>query len=217
MRPIIWLTIVGVLWPLVVAAGPSRTSREAPREGWVLGLAFGSASSDVTVEDAGLSATSGWIGGGRVIRGRVGFFARPNLLLTGEYGVWRRAEAGSDSTAAASSDAGWTAPTDRYLGAGVLSAHLYPVDRGFFLKAGAGYGRIAATVEQDGVSIEQDAWGFLMLMGAGWDVSIAHDISMSLAADVGRIDGGSAVGGNFLHLTATFQLHLPTGLPTRWF
>ena len=217
-----FLTVVAALWPARAEAGPSRAARETSRDGWILGLVFGSASSDVTVQDRGLSASSGWIGGGRVMRGRVGWFARRNLLITGEYGVWRRADASADTLAAeeegTASSPGWTGPTDRYLGAGALSAHLYPLDDvGFSLKAGLGYGRVAATVVQDGVSLAQDGWGFMLLMGAAWEWSIAHDISIGLGADVGRIDGGSAVSGNFAHFTAAFQLHLPAGVPRNWF
>ena len=85
----------------LVGAGGQRLfdQREASRDGWILGLVFGTASSDVTVEDGGLSASSGWIGGGRVMRGRVGYYVGRNLLLTGEYGVWRRADAAADSVA----------------------------------------------------------------------------------------------------------------------
>jgi len=221
-RLVTFLTLLafgaGLLCARDAAAGPSRARKEAAHEGWVLGLVFGTASSDVTVQNGSTALSSGWIGGGRVIRGRVGYFPRSNLLLVGEYGVWRRAEASTDSVSEDTSDAaGWTEATDRYLGGGVLSAHFYPMDTGFSLKAGLGYGRIIATVDQDGLTASQDQWGVMLVMGAGWEFSIAHDISIGLGADVGRIDGGSEVGVNFLHLTATFQLHLADGIPKNWF
>lgn len=218
---IIFLSLLASVWPHAAVAEHRVRETHTPRQGWILGLVVGSASGKFSVQQGERSATSSWVGGGRVLRGRVGWFARSNVLLTAEYGVWRRAVDGADSVAAeegASSEPGWTEPTDRYLGSAVLAAQLYPLDAGFSLKAGLGYGRVAADADDEaGVTLTGDEWGALLLMGAAWEFSIAHDISIALGADVGRIDAGDGVSGNFAHFTASFHLHLAEGIPRDWF
>jgi len=218
---IILLSLVASVWPHTADAERRVREPRTPRQGWILGLVVGGASGKFTVQEGERSATSSWVGGGRVLRGRVGWFARSNVLLTAEYGVWRRAVGSADSAGVeegASSEPGWTEPTDRYLGSAVLAAQLYPLDAGFSLEAGLGYGRVAADVDDDtGTTLTGDEWGVLLLMGAGWEFAIAHDVSIALGADVGRIDAGNGVSGNFVHFTASFHLHLSEGIPRDWF
>lgn len=197
-------------------AGAGRSAAE--REGWILGLVLGKGSGDFTVNDGRNAATTGWGGGGRILRGRVGYFLTRELQLSGEYGVWRRAAAG-DSTEAegGAGTAGWVEPVDRYLGSGIVAVSLYPRLQGFSLRAGLGYGLGFAQAETDGTVVRRQKAGPMLLMGVAYEMPISHDLSLALGADFGRIETGEELSGNFAHFTATFQLHLPHGLPGRWF
>ena len=205
-----------LLAAVLLVAGPARAERGGPaREGWVLGLVLGKGSGDFTVVEGDRAATTGWSGGGRILRGRVGRYLTGELLLTAEYGVWRRAAAG-DSTVA-EGGAGWTEPVDRYLGSGFLAVSLYPRMDGFSLRAGLGYGLGLAQATVDGVVVRQQRSGPMLLMGVGWEFGISEDMSMVLGADFGRLETGDELSGNFAHFTATFRLHLLHGLPRDWF
>ena len=208
-RSTVLLSLLTVLSSLAVSdasAGALNGRRTAPREGWFLGLAAGVASGDFTVKRDDVHATSGWVGGGRVLRGRLGAFVRENLVVAGEYGVWRRAVA-ADSVTTDDSSAGWTAPTDRYLGMGVVSAQLYPVGPHLAMRAGLGFGKLAASADVGGLTISRTEWARILLMGLSLEFSVAHDMSFVVGVDVGRADGGE-VSGNFAHFTAAFQLHV---------
>lgn len=211
--------IVCVAGSCVSLATPSSAEPDPTlRQGWVLGLVLGHGSGDFTVNDGELAASSGWSRGGRILRGRAGYYFGPELQISAEYGVWRRAAVG-DSTAEVSGSGamGWVEPVDRYLGSGIVAISLYPRLDGFSLRAGLGYGLGFAQGEVDGVLIRQQRAGPILLMGMAYEFGISRDLSLALGADFGRLETGQALSGNFAHFTATFQLHLPHGLPRRWF
>lgn len=217
-----WRATSAALLLVVLLAGSctaAHAERGRPlRQGWVLGLVLGKGSGDFTVVDGDLVATTGWSGGGQILRGRVGHYLTPELQLSAEYGVWRRAAVGdSSATEADASSPGWVEPVDRYLGSGLVAISLYPRLDGFSLRAGLGYGLGLAQGEVDGVVVRQEKAGPMLLMGFAYEFGISEDLSLALGTDFGRLETGEELSGNFAHFTATFQVHLPHGLPRRWF
>lgn len=212
------MTVAALLLGLIAAVPVHAGGDRAEREGWILGLVLGRGSGDFTVSDGEVAATTGWSGGGRIVRGRIGYFLTRELQVSGEYGVWRRTAAG-DSTATEEGEgsAEGLGPVDRYLGSGILAVSLYPRLDGFSLRAGLGYGLGFAEAEADGTVLREQKAGFLLLMGFAYEMPISRDLSLAIGADFGRIETGQTLSGNFAHFTATFQWHLPHGLPRRWF
>lgn len=208
---------------LLVTLGALPPSAEAGRErplrqGWVLGLVLGKGSGDFTVVDGDRVAITGWSGGGKILRGRAGYYLTEELQISAEYGVWRRAAVGdSASTEVAAGTPGWVEPVDRYLGSGLVAVSLYPRLDGFSLRAGFGYGLGLAQGEVEGVLVRREKAGPMLLMGLAYEFGISKDLSIALGADFGRLEAGEELSGNFAHFTATFQVHLPHGLPRRWF
>jgi hypothetical protein len=153
------------------------------------------------------------------VRGRAGRYLTEDLLLTAEYGVWRRS-ALEDSTGTeegVASEPGFDGPVDRYIGSGVVALNLYPRLAGFMLRAGLGWGRIYAEVESDGTTLGEYASGPLLLMGAAYEFSLDPDLSMVVGADAGRVETSEGISGNFLQYYAAFQVHLDRLLPRNWF
>ena len=211
--------LFGLLALLVLFPGRAVADRQdSLRQGWMLGLVLGKGSGDFTVNDGELAATTGWSGGGQILRGRAGYYLSSELLLTAEYGVWRRAAAAdSAATESSASTPGWVEPVDRYLGSGLVAVSLYPRLDGFSLRAGLGYGLGLAQGEIDGVTIRREKAGAILLMGLAYEFGISQDLSVALGADFGRLETGPELSGNFAHFTVTFQLHLPQGIGRRWF
>lgn len=201
------MLVAGILGLL---ADPSAADER--RRGGLVGGVLGRGSGDFDLSSDGTMRSSGWSSGGNVVRGRLGWALTPELVLTGEYGVWRRGGDDSDGDAETT-----TEPRDRYLGAGLVAINLYPRLGGFLLRAGVGYGRAwASIVDADGVT-RADAKGPIVVLGLGYEHFLAHDLSLTAGVDFGRIDAGSELSGNFAQYTAAFHLYFPEGLPTEWF
>lgn len=189
---------------------------EPRRRGGLLGGVLGRGSGDFDVSRDGVTGSSGWGSGGNIVRGQVGWALTEDLVLIGEYGVWRRPVASADSAGTASSDG--VGPVDRYLGAGMLSINLYPHLGGFLVKAGVGYGQASATItDSTGTSITAESRGPMVILGVGYEHFFAHDMSVVLGLDVGRIEAGSSLSGNILQYTVAFHAYFPRGFLREWF
>jgi hypothetical protein len=200
----------------VAASEPERPEEAPRRRGALLGGVLGRGSGDFDVSRDGRVLSSGWGSGGNIVRGRVGWVLTEDLVLIGEYGVWRRPEASSDSAGTDSSDE--LGPVDRYVGAGSLTVNLYPHLGGFLLKAGLGYGQASASVvDENGDTVNADAKGPMVILGLGYEYFFSHDMSVVVGADVGRFEGGSELSGNTLQYTVAFQAYFPHGLLREWF
>lgn len=203
-----------VLLAGAVPGGADPAGAEERRRGAIVGGVLGRGSGDFDLAPAGAVRSSGWSSGGNVVRGRLGWALTPELVVTGEYGVWRR---GGDDSGESGDGEVSSEPRDRYLGAGLLAINLYPRLGGFLLRAGLGYGRAAAEiVDADGVT-RADAKGPVVVLGLGYEHFLAHDMSLTVGVDFGRIDAGSELSGNFAQYTAAFHLYFPRGFPTEWF
>lgn len=216
--PVLLMALLAGATDPVAAAWPGGASPE--RQGWLLGLVLGRGAGDFDLTEGEVHAPSGWSSGGIVVRGRIGRFLTRELLLTAEYGVWRRAMAPTDSSGASEGETGSVSigdPVDRYLGAGIVAINLYPRVGGFQLRGGLGYGHVLAQADAEGRTLRAYAPGLLIVLGAGWEVGLAHDMSVTFGADFGRVETSGGVSGNFAQLLASLQLHFDRLLPREWF
>jgi hypothetical protein len=209
------VVVVGGLASVVVAG--SALDPDAPRRrGAIVGGVVGRGSGDFDVSRDGVTASSGWSSGGNIVRGRLGWALTEELVVIGEYGVWRRSSAATDSSGTGSGES--SGPVDRYLGAGMISINLYPHLGGFLLKAGLGYGQAWATAVDDaGNSLTAQAKGPMVVLGVGYEHFFSHDMSIVLGVDAGRIESGPELSGNTLQYTLAFQAYFPQGFLREWF
>ncbi len=196
-------------------ASPGDAPADDGHRGWLLGLVLGRGGSDLSLSTAEISASGDWTSGGTVLRGRVGRYLTSELLVTGEYGVWRHHGTVADSVATASSaDAG---PVDRYLGSGLIALNLYPRLHGFLLRAGLGWGRVWADLPTGASSLRRESSGPMVVMGAAWEIGLERNLSLVAGADAGRIDAGDGLSANFLQFYVAFHLGVRRLLPRELF
>ncbi len=207
------VVLLGIL-PLMVGAWTAEAgaldSARPQRRGGIVGGVLGRGSGSFDLSRNGDSRSSGWGSGGTVVRGRVGWAITEELVILGEYGVWRRPESASDSSGTASTSSLGT--VDRYLGSGLVSVNLYPHLGGFLLRAGVGYGQTSATiVDSTGSALSASGKGPIIVLGVGYEHFFAHDMSVVFGVDAGRVDGGAEISGNTLQYTIAFQAYFPRG------
>jgi hypothetical protein len=158
------------------AAGLSAQSAQM-REGFWIGFGFGGGSAGLSCNLGceGMSRETGFSG-----YLKIGGTLTPKLLLGGESTGWTK----SDS-----------AGTTFQLGTLVAAAYLYPAPAtGFFIKGGPGF---AVYRESNDTAGKASGMGFGFLLGAGYDIRVSRNISITpvvnfLWGSIGDLKSGDA-------------------------
>jgi hypothetical protein len=203
------------------SAGPGAPGMEVRasrvRQGFLLGANLGFAAAEFSMDSAGSTVSTGWSGGGKTGRVRLGYAPTPELIVSLEYGVWRRAPGGSTSAASATSSTGTDSGTatsssgldvERYLGIGMASVTLYPRASGFFLRGGAGYGSAWALLDT-ATGARASGKGLAVVIGLGYDLWADDDLAIGIQFDYGFLNGSNSLQGNFAQLTAAASVYVP--------
>jgi hypothetical protein len=151
----------------VLLASTSFAQQSQARDGFWIGggLGYGSLGCEGCTDRTG--APSGYL--------KLGTTLRPNILLGVETNGWTKSEFGARLTMGNVSGA----------------VYVYPMaSMGLFVKGGAGYSALNASSDV-GSGTES---GFGMILGAGYDVRVARNLSITPVANWfrGSFDGGSA-------------------------
>lgn len=168
---------------VVLAAAPAAAQRENIRDGFWIGFGLGYGSLGFSCDgcedfdrEAGLTGHF-----------RLGGTVRPHLLVGAEINAWAKEEAGATlSVSNVSGTVSW-----------------YPQETGaFFLKGGIGYSVIAIDTDFG----DADEGGFGFLLGAGYDVRLSRNFSLTPLVNYtrGAFDGADT-GVLELGLGATFH------------
>jgi hypothetical protein len=155
--------LIGVVW--LASAGFASAEHPPERHGFWLGIGGGYGSADATCDDCG----SGDRQNGAVGYFKLGGTLNESVLLGAEFNVWTKEQEG--------------VRVNFYNASGTLT--LYPVSSaGFFLKGGVGASFVDTEVRDGNVRISTDLGsGFGLLGGAGYDVRVARNISITPSVD----------------------------------
>jgi hypothetical protein len=168
-----YVAVGGILLALVVAIPHDAEAQGRPqtREGFFIGFGFGYASFSCE----GCGDREDGVGGHLKLGGTLS----PSVLIGAESSAWTKDEGGSRITH------------------GNLSAiiQFYPMpESGFFLKGGAGFSRLEVSASGGGFSATASDEGFGFTAGAGYDVRVGDNFSLSPYGSYqwGDFEGGSA-------------------------
>jgi len=137
------------------------TTREGPqtREGFWIGFGFGYGTAGLTCDACGSTTREGSASGYVKLGGTL----NKSVLLGGEVDAWTKGESGVTVT----------------LGNVSAAAYLYPAPQtGFFFKGGVGYANLR--VSNSGTAT---ANGFGFVVGAGYDIRVGRNISLTPVAN----------------------------------
>ena len=165
------LLVVASVFATSTVAFPSSAWAQNREGGW-FGVGGGFGTANVTCDDCGESdresSGAGYLRGGGALN--------PRVLLGGEFNIWTKTfafEPGLDST------------VNLYNFSGTVS--FYPsVDRGFFVKGGAGVAFADIDLKETGGStITVDVGnGPGLIVGAGYDISLGRRVALTPAVNV---------------------------------
>lgn len=153
------------------------------RDGFVIGFNLGLGSATVHPDQGSDESETG--GGGAF---RLGWAFQNQYMVGLDSGVWMKNEDGGDVT---------------------LSSYLacftfYPSGGGFFVRGGAGAGKVEVTIDVGGPDLTVSESGGAFGLGAGHEWRLGQKFALGAAADYHRfsIDGGDF---SFLNFTAQFN------------
>lgn len=163
-----------------LASGVASAQRPQTRQGFWIGFGFGGGSAgiscDIDPECANLTRETGFTG-----HLKIGGTLTPKVLLGGESTGWTKKESGVTSQ----------------LGNLAAAAYLYPAPAtGFFVKGGPSFSYFR---EDDGTD-EATGTGFGFMIGAGYDIRVGTNISITPVASfywgsIGEVDLSGSVTG----------------------
>ena len=129
------------------------------REGFWIGFGFGYGTAGLTCDACGSTTREGSASGYVKLGGTL----NKSVLLGGEVDAWTKSESGATVT----------------LGNVSAAAYLYPAPQtGFFFKGGVGYANLR--VSNSGTAT---ANGFGFVVGAGYDIRVGRNISLTPVAN----------------------------------
>ncbi len=158
-----WRMLSGLVVAGVLFAAPSAwAGHPQERHGfWIgFGAGYGSASASADCQDCGgdrESSVSGFL--------KLGGTLNEHVLLGVESNAWIKDE-GDNTTLT--------------LGAVTGTVTVYPqATGGFFLKGGLGTSYVSSDFTQGSVSASLSKWGWAFLVGAGYDIRVGRNISLT--------------------------------------
>ena len=150
---------------LAFASVVSAASHPQERHGFWIGFGFGVGSANVTCDDCGSSsretAAAGYL--------KLGGTLNDHLLLGGEVNVWSKKQEGVTLT----------------LSSGAVTLTLYPQPAsGLFIKGGLGLSLVDTSFREGSSTVTIDpAYGLGLMVGAGYDVRVGKNISITPAVN----------------------------------
>lgn len=163
---------LGVLAGLAASAASAQHAQT--RKGFWIGFGFGGGSADISCNGCGTTTRETGFTGYLKIGGTL----TPKVLLGGESIAWTKKESGITAT----------------LGNLAAAVYLYPAPAtGFFLKGGPSF---SYHKEDDG-STSATGTGFGFILGAGYDIRVGQNISITPGTNfywgsVGELSSGGA-------------------------
>lgn len=184
--------VLAVLWPGVAMAQGAPLRERGDRISIAAGL--GLAGSQLRIGSGPAAVQPGLERGGRQIHAHAAWAPSRMLELDAGYTVFRRVPEGADDTPGEGNE-------DRYAGAFLAGAKLFPLGPGLYLRGGMGYGQLEATVD----STRSTGSGFAAGLGAGWQLWVRDDMTLTLRADMLRVEG--ELSGTLYFLGVEAALH----------
>lgn len=178
-----------------LVAAPALRAQRYPqtRDGFTISFGIGSGSSGTTCDGCTTDRQTA-----PTIYLRLGGAVRPDLIIAGEINSWDKQENGSRfSISTFNAVAQW-----------------YPQQRnGFYLIGGLGLGALHVEVPANIGTLTNDGSGFGYQVGAGYDIRLARNFSLTpyvnyfATSGVQFQHGGGSADGNVLHFGLGFTWH----------
>ena len=157
----LWLSGLAGLF-LAVGSSPAWAGHPQERNGFWIGFGGGYGSASAS---AGCEGCSGDRESSGTAFLKLGGTLNKNVLLGGEMNLWIKEEATN---------------TTLYLGAFTGTVTVYPqASGGFFLKGGFGSSYVSSDFQEGSLTASIEKWGWAVLVGAGYDIRVGHNISIT--------------------------------------